>query len=283
MSLQERIAHPAAQSLASRKASQHPLTPSGPLTIPDFPDPAQGVICRVPIQRPEPPRSEGLTMATDAEIGQRFRLATDYARRNGFAAGFPNFHRAKQSDRIVYGHFLLRDAVVRWRDVPASEFPRQDAGSRLSRSHDYAQQHGYQHGFPTFHSADYGRGAVFGTNLIVHGTCTFRDVPTAELGLGNSNPNAITRDRWFTHIHDYSWRSGFRAGMPSGHYDRKGSTWVIGVFLFPYEKVEWRDIRGKDIGLEDIYPAPPPPTYERPGKTGGKKKPYQPPRPRPEH
>ncbi|WP_026927667.1 hypothetical protein [Granulicoccus phenolivorans] len=214
-------------------------------------------------------------MTTDAEFGRRFAVGADYAVRNGYAGAFPNFHRVRKSTGIFYGYFLFRPAVIHWRDVPATEFPRHDAPSRLSGAHDYARRHGYQHGFHTFHHADYGQGKVFGTHLVVPGTCTFRDVPTAELGFGNTNPSGITRDRWFTHIHDYSTRSGFAAGMPSGHYARKGDTWVIGVFLFPHGKLEWRDIRGHDLGLEDIYTGPPPKEPSR----DPVRKPTRPPRP----
>lgn len=213
-------------------------------------------------------------MATDHYIGLRFRAANGYAARHGFHAAFPNFHQARypNPDRIVYGHFLLRDAVVDWRDVPAVEYRATNARSRFTGAHDYALRVGYQHGFPNWHEANYGKGAVYGTFLIPRGTLQWRDVPTAELGLGNADPARYSMDRWFTGASDYAARHGFVAGMPNGHSAKNGGTWVCGVFLFPSGTAEWRDIRGRDLGIADVQPPQPPPPPKPP-------KPPQPPQP----
>jgi hypothetical protein len=51
------------------------------------------------------------------DIGARFRATNDYAFRNGFAGGFPNFHQADYGQGIVYGTILLHHHTVEWRDV----------------------------------------------------------------------------------------------------------------------------------------------------------------------
>lgn len=56
------------------------------------------------------------------DIDARFRATNDYAVRQGFAAGFPNFHQADYGQGIVYGTVLLRHEAVEWRDVLADVF-----------------------------------------------------------------------------------------------------------------------------------------------------------------
>ncbi|MBN1964603.1 MAG: hypothetical protein JW910_08145, partial [Anaerolineae bacterium] len=46
-----------------------------------------------------------------SDVGQRFRAAQDYASRNGFTGGFPNFYEAQYPDTgLVYGTILLKAA-----------------------------------------------------------------------------------------------------------------------------------------------------------------------------
>ena len=99
-------------------------------------------------------------MATDLNIGMRFRAINDWCVSHGYTAGWPNFHVATYQNptRTVYGHFLLRDVVVDWRDVSAAEYAATDLRTRFTGAHDYAVRNGYQHGFPNFHQADYGNG-----------------------------------------------------------------------------------------------------------------------------
>lgn len=206
-------------------------------------------------------------MATDHYIGLRFRAINDWCVSRGvYTAGWPNFHVATYHNptRTVYGHFLLRDAVVDWRDVPASEYGATDMRTRFTGAHDYALRQGYQQGFPNFHEADYGQGLVYGTFLIVPGTCEWRDVLAHELGLGFGDPSRIPMDRWFTGASDYAAQHGYGAAMPNGHYANYGQGWVCGVFLFPPGSAEWADIRGRELGLWEASPPPPPPPPPEP-------------------
>jgi hypothetical protein len=40
--------------------------------------------------------------------------------------------------------------------------------------------------------------------------------------------------------------------MPTGHFAHNGTSYVCGVLLFPAGTVEWRDIRGRELGLSDL-------------------------------
>lgn len=113
-------------------------------------------------------------------IGARFRAISDYAARNGFVGGFPNFHQADYGSGLVYGNILLGSNEAEWRDVPASELGNPSANNywqRFRATSDYAARNGFAGGFPNFHHADYGRGRVYGTILIKQAATEWRDVP----------------------------------------------------------------------------------------------------------
>jgi len=126
---------------------------------------------------------------------------------------------------------------------------------------------GYVHGFPNLHEQNYGHGVVYGTFLIAHGSCEWRDVPAVDLGLGTAEPSSVPMDRWFMGAHDYAWPRGYVTGMPNGHYANYGHGYVCGVFLFPQGKAEWRDIPGRELGLPDVGAPPPPPPPTPPQAT----------------
>ncbi|ALS09867.1 hypothetical protein ABE82_25960 (plasmid) [Paenibacillus peoriae] len=51
----------------------------------------------------------------------RFRAIHDYANRNDYGTGFPNFHQAKSGDGVVYEVVLFKPEAVEIRDVLVSE------------------------------------------------------------------------------------------------------------------------------------------------------------------
>jgi hypothetical protein len=120
------------------------------------------------------------------DVGARFRATSDYATRNGFVGGFPNFHQANYGRGLVYGTFLFSADAAEWRDVPAAELgypPGNDVGARFRATNDYANRHGFAGGFPNFYQADYGQGLVYGTLLIRHEAVEWRDVLADALGI----------------------------------------------------------------------------------------------------
>jgi hypothetical protein len=52
-----------------------------------------------------------------SDIGARFRATQDYATREGFVGGFPNFFHADHGNGIVCGTILLKPGAAEWRDV----------------------------------------------------------------------------------------------------------------------------------------------------------------------
>lgn len=70
-----------------------------------------------------------------------------------YFCGWPNFEQADYHDGrgLVYGHYLLHDAVVDKRIVPAQEYGNLDdqpMRAWFTRANAYAVSQGYQHGFP---------------------------------------------------------------------------------------------------------------------------------------
>jgi hypothetical protein len=53
------------------------------------------------------------------DVEGRFRATYDYTIRNGFVAGFPNFHHADHGQGVVFGTILIKPGAAEWRDVPA--------------------------------------------------------------------------------------------------------------------------------------------------------------------
>jgi hypothetical protein len=117
------------------------------------------------------------SLGNPTDFGSRFRAVNDYAVRNGFVAGFPNFHQADHGSGVVYGVILLKQGTAEWRDVSASALgnPR-DIGQRFRAANDYAVRNGFRAAFPNFHQADRGSGIVYGTFFLKSDVATTKDV-----------------------------------------------------------------------------------------------------------
>ena len=124
------------------------------------------------------------------DLGSRFRETFDYAKKQGYAAGFPNFFHADHGNGIVCGTILLKSDAIEWRDVPISELNNidlNDLDGRFRETFTYAtkqglavERHGARHGFiggfPNFFSANYGNGIVCGTVLLKSNVAEWQDV-----------------------------------------------------------------------------------------------------------
>lgn len=53
---------------------------------------------------------------------ERFRAINDYATRNGFLSGFPNFHEANNGQGTVYGAVLLKRTAGEWQDIERNQY-----------------------------------------------------------------------------------------------------------------------------------------------------------------
>ncbi|MGI0480364.1 hypothetical protein ACN4EE_06195 [Geminocystis sp. CENA526] len=113
---------------------------------------------------------------------QRFRAVNDWAGKNRWATGYPNFHQLDRGKGLFYGAILFpADAVVRM-DIPAQElgFPN-SSEERFRAINNWATRRGYAGAFPNFHQADYGQGVVFGAVLIKKQYGRSVDIPVSQL------------------------------------------------------------------------------------------------------
>jgi ABC-type transport system substrate-binding protein len=113
------------------------------------------------------------------DLGNRFRETANYATRNGFIAGLPNFFHADYGSGIVCGTILLKSDAAEWRDVPISELNNvglSDFAGRFRETASYATRNGFIAGFPNFFHADYGSGIVCGTILLKSNVAEWRDI-----------------------------------------------------------------------------------------------------------
>lgn len=122
-------------------------------------------------------------------FGERMRATHDYAVKNGFVGGFPNFFHAKiqvvttekrkKSYVTVCGTILLKKESAVWKDIPLTTLgnpPLDDIESRFRATNDYAIANNFIAGFPNFYHADYGQGVVCGTILIKPGQGEWKDI-----------------------------------------------------------------------------------------------------------
>ena len=113
------------------------------------------------------------------DFAARMRATQNYAVQNGYIGGFPTYHHVDNGKGIVCGTVLINRSAADWRDVPIGELgdpPLDNIKARMTSAHDYAVNHGYLGGFPTFHHADNGKGIVCGIILIKKKAGEFRNV-----------------------------------------------------------------------------------------------------------
>ncbi|HKR21288.1 MAG TPA: hypothetical protein VJS17_01790 [Pyrinomonadaceae bacterium] len=179
-------------------------------------------------------------------ISARFRATHDFARRNNFMGGFPNFNFAPGPSGTVFGSMLLKDSVAAFSDVPAAELGNpddQDLGARFRACHAFARRNGFIGAFPNFFEAGVGSGRVYGTTLLREGVAEFRDVTAGELG----NPDPADISTRFRVTHDFARRNGFLAGYPNFFQADQPQGRVYGTILIKEEDAAFADLNSKDL------------------------------------
>lgn len=172
---------------------------------------------------------------------QSFRHRAEYASKNGFAAGFPNFHEARKGNDIVGGTVLIKHGMVYWLDVGhhlLDYTPLNDFAARMRATQKFAVKYGYIGGFPNYFHADYGGGVVCGTFLLTNKSAEWRDVPLSELG----NPPLNDIGARMRSANDYAFRNGYLGGFPTFYHTDYGKGIVCGIILIKKEAGEWRDV-----------------------------------------
>ena len=179
-------------------------------------------------------------------IGARFRGTHEFARRNDFMGGFPNFNFAPGPRGTVFGSILLRDSVAAFRDVTATELgepDERDLGARFRACHAFARRNGFIGAFPNFFHAGEGPGRVYGTILLREGVAEFRDVAASELG----NPDPADISTRFRVTHDFARRNGFLAGYPNFFLADQPGGRVYGTILIKENDAAFTDLNSKDL------------------------------------
>jgi hypothetical protein len=167
-----------------------------------------------------------------------FPSVHDYAVREGYVGGIPNFYSAAYGGGTVYGCVLLKPQYAEWRDIPFADLnspPTPEA--RFREVNDYSKSlNSIIGGYPNFHQFDYGQGLVCGSVFLKDGAAEWRDLLATELG------NPQTAEDRFRAVHDYASRNGFAGAFPNFHQADYGQGIVYGTFLLKPEAVEWRDV-----------------------------------------
>jgi len=135
-------------------------------------------------------RSVPATEYAATDIRSRFTGAHDYALREGYQQGFPNFQEADAGHGVEYGTYLVPPNTAYWLDVAVQEL---GMGTGEPTSHpmddwfkgaaDYAARNGYVAGMPNGHYANYGQGWVCGVFLFSASSVDRMDIRGQELGL----------------------------------------------------------------------------------------------------
>ncbi|WP_123534576.1 hypothetical protein [Halosimplex salinum] len=164
-----------------------------------------------------------------------FKQIRHYARRNGFAGGFPTFReRPRYQAFVEYEFQLLPGSVARHiilMEVSLGSLPDNavsNAGGQLSRAvSDYAAQNGLTGAFPSFTEGDFYSRRDYGVTLISQRAFQ-RDVPAYILG----NVDVDNVREMYYEANQYATRHGFAAAVPTFHQANYGGTVVRGLVLF---------------------------------------------------
>ncbi|QRK11953.1 hypothetical protein JQX13_18985 [Archangium violaceum] len=175
----------------------------------------------------------------------RWRRVTEYSYANGFAAGFNNYHYADYGSGLLLGTILINinSHAVEWRDVPLSELGNADIDDipeMFKRATDYAYNHGFAGGLPTFHRGTNEQGEVRGVYFFRPGSVSWVDVPTNQLR--NYSFSVANVREMMTAAHDYATARGYAGGLPTFHEATHDGVAYRGILLIPHSTAEWRDV-----------------------------------------
>lgn len=112
--------------------------------------------------------------------GDLCRSAYEWCRRNGYAGGYPNFHKRRDAGGVMrYGVVGVKAEFAERRDVRVEGVPRGDYDALFRKIHRWARDNGYVTGFPNMHRKPApGDAGDYGAILLKAGACRLMDVPT---------------------------------------------------------------------------------------------------------
>lgn len=119
----------------------------------------------------------------------RLTAAHDYARAQGYAHGYPNFHQADYGDGLVYGTFFIKEEIVEYQNVFTIDLGIKNPTNNVTLDHwfravnDYAVKQGFDTGMPNGHWGQNEWGEwVIGVYLFARGTALANYPTWRELG-----------------------------------------------------------------------------------------------------
>jgi|SRR5215469_8343936 len=152
------------------------------------------------------------------DFGARMRATADYASRNGFVGGFPNFFQADYFLGMTPAYSL-------------SALSPNFLGSNRPNPNFFPTRPGMLGSRPVYDT-------VCGTVLIKQGCGIWRDVPLIDLG----NPPLNDIGARFRGTQDYATRNGFVGGFPNFYNADYGNGTVCGTVLLTPEAADWKDV-----------------------------------------
>ncbi len=181
-----------------------------------------------------------------SDLPSRFRAVGDWAARNGFATGFPNYEEAVYSGNHVFGSFLMRSNVAEWRDIPVVELKLHEKdvespAGRFRAVNRWANKNGYRCGFPNFHEAWHNGLRVFGCCLIKAEHVEWRIFSEDEID------NSAAFHARIRGVSAWADKHGYATGFPNGEEAIVNGKRVFGAFLIKKGKAIHRDISVSDL------------------------------------
>jgi hypothetical protein len=121
--------------------------------------------------------------------------------------------------------------------------------SRFRAVNDWAGEHGFDTGFPSFHEAERDGRRVYGAWLLREDIAEWRDIPIAELGDVDLDSPASR----FRAVDTWAKDNGFKCGFPNFHRATRNKVEVIGAWLIHAEHVSWKNVPADVIGNPESF------------------------------
>jgi hypothetical protein len=185
---------------------------------------------------------EDLPGFSQLDPAAQFRRIHDYAVKNGFVGGFPNFHTFD----FRFGIIVIRKEAAVWESVPAETLARhfrepQHFTNRFVAVHRYAQSKGFVSGFPNFHELHGDYGVI----LLKRGFARYNNnVSAAAIGAPARVDTPEGVGAFFRALHDYAYSNDFASAFPSYENADYGQGRIYGATFMGSNAAQWRDVAG---------------------------------------
>ncbi len=186
----------------------------------------------------------------------RIRAVNAYAKRWGYASGFPTFFQGVAANDWVYGSLLFKPGTIQIQEPTASDLGNPPSDPDWFRAvQQFAAAQKFPGGYVTFEHhvmwqfLPVGRRRVdaFETVLLPPETAEFRDVPASKL----DGPNLNDPAQHVRSLQKYAVNEGFVGAIPTFYFAEMGGV-RCGTLLLDATGAEWQDV---DVAkLENVSP-----------------------------